>query len=394
MSATLQCFVLSRTMERYIVKTFVYPALIRPPPNLHFTDQFAFRPTGSTTAAIITLLHTINTMLSTNPFVQIYALDFSKAFDTVRHSTLLEKLAMMSLPDEVYNWMKSFFDGHSHCTKYGGTMSTLVEILTSVIQGSAIGPASYVVNASDLRPVSAANVMLKFADDTYLLIPGNNCHTSQAELNHVETWAAANNLKLNQAKSLEMLVMAKPRRGQQTQPPPVHPSIRRVTSLVVLGIVMNNRLSADDHVTSTLARCSQSLYALRVLRIHGMSSNALQDVFRSTTLAKILYCCPAWSGLCRAAERDRINSFLQRSKRFKYCSTDTPTIDELFAEADETLFSRVLADRNHVLQPLLPEPTEHTYCLRPRRHDRKLIDKTAYLDKTNFIVRMLYKDSY
>ena len=104
-------------MERTIVTKFLYPAFLSPPPTLSFGDQFAFRPTGSTTAALIQLFHTITTMLTTNPYVIVICLDFSKAFDTVRHTTLLEKLAQLDLPEHVYNWLADFFSGHSHCTQ-------------------------------------------------------------------------------------------------------------------------------------------------------------------------------------------------------------------------------------------------------------------------------------
>jgi len=60
-----------------------------------FTDQFAFRPTGSTTATLIALLHTVCTMLSTNPFVRVFAIDFSKAFDSIRHYQLHVSLLQM-----------------------------------------------------------------------------------------------------------------------------------------------------------------------------------------------------------------------------------------------------------------------------------------------------------
>ena len=61
----------------------IYPAFHKPPTSLTFNDQFAFRPTGSTTAAIITLLHKVTHLLLSNPYVIIIALDFSKASDTV-----------------------------------------------------------------------------------------------------------------------------------------------------------------------------------------------------------------------------------------------------------------------------------------------------------------------
>ena len=53
----------------------------------------------------------------------ITALDFSKAFDTVRHVTLLQKLAQLDISDCVYNWMVEFFSGHIHCTRFSGLVT-------------------------------------------------------------------------------------------------------------------------------------------------------------------------------------------------------------------------------------------------------------------------------
>ena len=76
--------VISRILERIVVKDYIYPSLQHPPLCLAFDDQFAFQPTGSTTAVLIHLIHSITTLLDTNPFVVVLALDFSKAFDSVR----------------------------------------------------------------------------------------------------------------------------------------------------------------------------------------------------------------------------------------------------------------------------------------------------------------------
>jgi len=142
---------------------------------------------------------------------------------TARHSTLLEKLAKLNLPDEAYNWLKDFFDDHSHCTQFAGEILPHIGIIASVIQGSAIDPAAYVVNASDLRPINAENILYKFADDT-------------------------NNHELNQSKSLDI-----------AHPPSTIQDIERVNKLTVHGVIINDRLSADNHVTATIAFCSKSL---------------------------------------------------------------------------------------------------------------------------------------
>jgi len=81
--------VLIRLVEKTVVRSFLYPAFFKPPPSLSFQDQYAFRPTGSTTAAIISILHNITSLLITDPYVIVIAIDFSKAFDTVRHFSLL-----------------------------------------------------------------------------------------------------------------------------------------------------------------------------------------------------------------------------------------------------------------------------------------------------------------
>jgi len=89
-------------MERLIVTQFLYPALTYSNTS-KFSDQYAFRPTGSPTAAIISLLHTVTHLLTDNPYVVVISLDFSKTFDTVRHSALLDKVAQLDMPDEVYD---------------------------------------------------------------------------------------------------------------------------------------------------------------------------------------------------------------------------------------------------------------------------------------------------
>ena len=106
--------VLSRILKHIVVKDFIYPALSIPPSSLSFSDQFAFQPSASTTAALIHLLQSIASLLKTNDFVIVYALDFSKAFDSVRHSTVLSTMSLLDIPDNIYNWIESFFHEHSH----------------------------------------------------------------------------------------------------------------------------------------------------------------------------------------------------------------------------------------------------------------------------------------
>jgi len=385
--------VLTRTMERIIVRQFLYSAFLAPPPTMTLSDQFAFRPTGSTTAALIQLLQAITSLLITNQYVIVIALDFSKAFDTVRHHTLLEKLAQFDVPDNIYNWMVNFFSGHLHCTSYRGETSALLEISSSIIQGSAIGPASYVVNAADLTVAAPGNSLCKYADDTYVIIPAFNTDTRTAELANIETWALANNLTLNRLKTKEIVFTSGKRKCPASSSPPPLPGIARATSLKILGVTITNKLSVSEHVGGVISSCAQSLHAIRVLRSHGMCDSALQTVYRAIIVSKLLYACSAWWGFTTVPDRQRISAFMRRGVRAGLYSVTAPTVDQIVEDADNKLFLAILNNPVHTLHQLLPKQTAHDYQLRPRRHNRELSCKSTY-DDNNFITRMLHKDTY
>jgi len=79
-------------------------------------------------------------------------------------------------------------------------MSFLLNISASIIQGSAVGPVSYVVNAGDLTSLIPDNRFCKYADDTYLIIPASNINSRMDEIDSIHTWASTNNLNHNLKK--------------------------------------------------------------------------------------------------------------------------------------------------------------------------------------------------
>ena len=140
---------------------------------------------------------------------------------------------------------------------------------------------------------------------------------------------------------------------------------------------MNDILTAADHVTTLLSSCSSLLYAMQVLRSHGTPTTSLHDIFQAIVVTRIQYAAPSWSG-----------------KRLGYCSNDVPTVTELFNSADNDFFYSVKTNSTHVLQLYFPDQTNMPYCLCTRLHNMTMINKTKFVNDTNFIIRMLYKYSY
>jgi hypothetical protein len=121
-------------------------------------------------------------------------MDFSKAFDTIRHHTLLKKLGSIDIPDHIFNWLSNYFHDRKHINKFqvGLVVSSVAFINASVVQGSGVGPGSYVVGSSDLHPKNSFNILVKYADDTYLLVGSSNIGTAAEEYEHVASWAKTN----------------------------------------------------------------------------------------------------------------------------------------------------------------------------------------------------------
>ena len=232
--------------------------------------------------------------------------------------------------------------------------------------------------------------MVKFADDTYILIPASNQLSSEAELRHVSSWADHNNLRLNISKSIEIIFRA---RRSHPHLPPLLPGLPRATSIKMLGITISDDLCITEHISNILGSCSQSLHGLRILRAHGLNEKHLHTVFTAVVVSKLRYSSSAWRGLLRASDTDRLEAFLRKSKRYGYCSPASPSITDLFDQADSKLFRALSSSPFHPLSPLLPPSTHYSYNLRPRRHSLKLTPRTA-LSSLNFITRMLFSDCY
>jgi hypothetical protein len=385
--------ILSRVLERIVVCNALYPLLETPDVHSVLSDQYAFRPTGSTTAALVQLLQDISNLAQDCPYVHVFALDFSKAFDTVRHHTLMSKYDSMHIDDNIYNWLVDYLSARNHCTKVNGITSPALPINASIIQGSSIGPVSYIVNASDLKAIASGNKLHKYADDTYLIVPSSNTSSIPAELEHIVSWSVSNNLQLNYSKCLEMIVTRPRVRKIKAEIPPLTPGIRRVDSLKILGVTVRCNLSMSDHVDNLIASAAQTLYALKTLKSHGMTLAALTDVCRATLVSKLTYAAPAWYGFASEADISRLQSVLKKAGRWGVWGDLSLQLLDLYEDADSTLFNSVLYNSSHVLHPLLPPKKESGYQLRERSHDRTLSQQTCW-SRRNFVIRSLFKDMY
>ena len=165
------------------------------------------------------------------------------------------------------------------------------------------------VTASDLRPITHGNLMVKFADDSYLIVPAANVQSCADEIAHVENWATENNLRLNRINSVEIAFVSPWSQRAGKIPPPAVPGFERAESIKVLGVTVSRGFSITEHVDNLLVSCAQTLFAMRTLKHYGLQAGVLHAVFQATVVAKLSYASPAWWGYANADDKTRLEAF-------------------------------------------------------------------------------------
>ena len=133
-------------------------------------------------------------------------LDFKKAFDTVNHIILLDKLHHYGIRGIVHEWFTSYLANRPQTTHIDNDhISSKKNSITGVPQGSVLGPLLFLIYINDIYLCSTKLGFYLFADDTNLLYADNDLKTLETvvnnELNSVCNWLNANKLTINAKKS-------------------------------------------------------------------------------------------------------------------------------------------------------------------------------------------------
>ena len=178
--------ILSRCFEKLFVKHHFFPAL----PASNLQDQFAFRPIGSTTNALIHIFGNVTRLLDSNSYVRCIFIDFSKASIRFVMKFYSKNLLPSIFPQYVINWLGHFLTVRTQSVG----QSASLQIIRSIVQGSGIGPYAFLVMIADLQPSHPDICYSKYADDLTAVIPAAISHLAVSEFRHINDWSATNKL--------------------------------------------------------------------------------------------------------------------------------------------------------------------------------------------------------
>ena len=135
--------------------------------------QFGFRKSHSTLHPVIHFQNFITQAFNNKEHAIAIFCDLRKAFDTVSHPILLQKMSKLGIRGTTLQWFKSYLTGRKQFVYLNGVSSSMLEIILGVPQGSILGPLLFLLYINDL-PLCTKLFVLMFADSTTLLASGKN----------------------------------------------------------------------------------------------------------------------------------------------------------------------------------------------------------------------------
>ena len=218
------------------------------------SSQFGFRKHHSTTLALIDLIDNISNSLDNKDYTIGVFLDLSKAFDTINHEILLNKLSYYSIRGRQLTWFSNYLSNRQQYVNFNGTSSQRNIIKCGVPQGSILGPILFLLYINDILNSSSFFKFILFADDTNIICSDKSLttllHNVNVEMNKVSLWLKANKLTLNTMKTKFMLFVPKNKRvNTDTVKLYIDGSeIEQTKIQKFLGVIINSQLDWKHHI--------------------------------------------------------------------------------------------------------------------------------------------------
>ncbi len=306
--------------------------------NKHLsTTHFGFRQKLSTEIALITLTNKLYQNIEEKKISLLTMCDLSKAFDSVNHNKLYEKLAKVNVDPF---WFQDYLDNRNQKVKINNTTSEAAPIKYGVLQGSTLGPILFTIFVNDLAEKIHGCETIQYADDTQFVHTGtvdalpDLLTAAQATLSLARAYFNKNRLLLNENKTQCIFVGSRPMIKKIPDNTTITFDNTSITpSKQVKNIVhIGSHLTFDAHINETHKKGMGVLLYLNRVK-NKFETTTLKTVVESLAISTINYCLPVYGTTYNTLMRreQKLQNFAAKicAGGARRCDHDTPFSTQL-----------------------------------------------------------------
>ena len=303
--------------------------------NILYKYQFGFRNNHSTNMALVILVDKILSAIDKGDLVVGVFLDFQKAFDTVNHGILLNKLYRYGIRGVAYSWLNDYLKGRKQFVSFSNKESEKLGINCGVPQGSILGPLLFLLYVNDLMNISDVIIPILFADDTNVFVNGRNLHeiinTMNSELKKVVEWLSANKLSLNVKKTHYMVFSSRRQIANNANGLYINNTrIDKEEFSKFLGVTIDSKLNWEKHISNVKGKVARGLGIINRAR-RSLDISSLETLYYSMVYPHLSYCIEVW-GKAPSIFIDSLFGLQKKATRIIKSAPYRTSTDPLFRE--------------------------------------------------------------
>ena len=274
--------------------------------------QNGFRKNHSTLDAIVNFTSDVYESINKGEYTIAAFIDLKKAFDTVNHKILLEKLYYAGIKNSTLNWIENYLYGRFQRTICNGSISELRSVTCGVPQGSILGPLFFILYINDIQFILGENNYQLYADDTVIYCSDKSANLAEEKLqylmNKFSTWCVQNTLTIN-TKKTKIVVFGTRNKINNVDIINVrinNENIQTVPTYKYLGLNLDQTLNFKYHLGIIINNISFKLYLFSKIR-RFLNEKAAIIVYKTMILPFYDYCDVvfAFSGVPELKKLDR-----------------------------------------------------------------------------------------
>lgn len=256
--------------------------------------QWGFRKGRSTVQAAAGLVESVLVALNERKYSGILFVDLKKAFDSLDHRILVQKLYSCGIKGIMLDWLTDYLHGRQQRVLVNGTSSGYAGIGYGVPQGSCLGPLLFLIYINDLKAVIDENALSLYADDTAVLAIGHDQQEMTGKLQEYTDklgwWCRMSRLSVHIGKS-KVMDMSRGSGGVGDDGLKIYMDgieLETVNHYKYLGYDLDNKLCCSKIMSNTISKMNHALYVFRRIR-PALTTRSAIAVFKAKILGYSKY---------------------------------------------------------------------------------------------------------